>query len=439
MLLVASVVSALSLPATSAIAAELTPAEAELSGKIDALWVLLAGGLVFFMQAGFLCFEVGSVRRKNMELTAMKNIVDWVVVSLLFFLVGFGLMFGPSSHGIIGVGGFLDTALDDPKGLPLGWIFFLFQLAFAGTSATIVSGAMAERTTFRSYLVFSAFMGAVIYPVFGHWVWGNAYYADNKPWLASLGYVDFAGSSVVHMVGGAASLVGVKILGPRLGRFSSAGRVNTLAPGNLAWSALGTLILWFGWWGFNGGSTLAFNKSVGPIIFNTNIAACAGGIVAFLHAVLLQKSSGVQEKFLGGILGALVAITANCHIVSPLSALAIGAIAGVLHNLSYEFTLRVLKLDDVVGAAPVHFFCGAWGIVAVAIFGRATELTNGRLAQLGIQVLGVVVCTVWTVVLSAAAWSLLKVTMGIRVSPMKELRGLEVSEASAAVDASAAK
>ncbi|MBK8014502.1 MAG: ammonium transporter [Deltaproteobacteria bacterium] len=394
---------------------------------IDGFWVLVASGLVFFMQAGFLAFEIGCVRPKNTVVTALKNLGDWVIVSLVFFVVGFGLMFGSSDSGLVGVDHFVGPTVTNSAEAFQNVTFFLFQLAFCGTAATIVSGAMAERTGFKAYLIFTVLMGAVIYPVFGHWVWGGGMLSDNKPWLASMGFVDFAGSSVVHCVGAWASLAGIKVVGPRIGRFSKTGESNKLESNNLAWAVLGVLILWFGWWGFNGGSTLSMNSDVPTIILNTNLAAAAAAVMAFLHAQTLQAKRDVEAKMLGGALGGLVAITACAHVVTPTSAVFIGLIAGVIHNYAFEFISDTLFLDDVVGAIAVHGFCGVWGILSVALFGIADRLPHSMLTQLGVQALGCVVCFVWAYGTSYLVFTVVKHVTGIRVLPMREIRGLTLS------------
>jgi len=414
-------------PLPQAVAEALSKQQAETTSSINMLWVIIAAALVFFMQAGFLGVEVGGVRTKNVLITAMKNCGDWMVVSLLFFVAGFGVMFGPSVGGLFGFGNFASNVPADGAG-GLGWTFALYQVAFAGTAATIVSGSMAERTKFVAYLLFAMAMGSFIYPVFGHWAWGNLFHTDAKPLLASMGYIDFAGSSVVHLTGAVASLVGVKLVGPRLGLYRSDGTRQRMDPSGLAWSCLGTFILWFGWWGFNGGSTLALNASVAEIIVNTNLAGAAGGVGAFLHARFFSKGN-IVEKTLGGALGGLVAITANCHVVSPWAAIAIGLIAAVLHNLSYQFILVRLKLDDVIGAIPVHGVCGVWGVLAVALFGKAELLAKPFWQQLGVQAFGIVLCVTWVGSMSLAVFWLLKVTVGLRVSAMKEIQGLAAYEA----------
>ena len=384
-------------------------------GHQSLLWVLLAAGLVYFMQAGFLAFEVGNVRAKNTAATAMKNLGDWVVISLIFFLIGYGLMFGHSESGYVGTTLFGGDGFGDD---PWQWTKFLFQLAFAGTAATIVSGAMAERTGFKAYLVFTVGMGALIYPVYGHWVW-----SDNG-WLAQMEFHDFAGASVVHLVGAVASFVGVSMVGPRLGRYASDGSMTRLEINSPAWSALGIIILWFGWWGFNGGSTLRFDATVLPIIVKTNIAAAAGAVVAFVHCSVFQKRSDIQSKFLGGALGGLVAITAGADTVQIPGAFVIGAVAGVLHNVSFDLVLKRWRLDDVCGAIPVHGFCGIWGLLAVPVFSSGGDMLKG----LGVQALGVGVCVVWTAVTSFIVLAAVKQLVGLRVAPMREIRGLGIGE-----------
>jgi ammonium transporter, Amt family len=390
----------------------------------DSLWILVAAGLVFLMQGGFLCLEIGLVQTRNVPVTALKNIIDWTMVSLAFFFVGFGLQYGDDIGGWIGTG---YVALDGiaQSSYPGGVIYFLFQLGFAATAVTIVSGALAERVSFISYLAASFVMGALIYPVFGHWVWHEA------GWLARLGFVDFAGSTVVHVVGGVMSLVGARLVGPRLGRFGSDGSIRAIRSHDFGLSVLGVALLWLGWWGFNGGSTLAFDDRVGGIILNTNLAGAAGGLVGFLHARFVQGSH-VADKLVGGILGGLVAVTASCHLVSPLAALAIGAIASVIHNYAYDALLRY-RIDDPVGAVPVHLACGLFGGTAVAIFAPAEALIQGRFVQLGVQLLGAAACIAWTGLTSYALFRLLRASVGLRVSPAEERSGLSM-EAFAAPD-----
>lgn len=403
------------------------PAAMQTATSVDKLWVLMAAGMVFMMQAGFLCLEAGLIRFKNISSVSFKNIVDWSVVLVFFYLIGFGLMFGHSWKGLVGVDFFaFNTLTNIAGGHELGWIFFLFQLAFAGTAATIVSGAMAERTAFIPYIVASIIIGLVIYPVFGHWVWGNLFFAGNEPWLAAMGYIDFAGSSVVHVVGGMLALVGIITVGPRLGRYDNYGTIQRFSQSNPAIAGLGALLLWFGWWGFNGGSTLKFDDTVAPIIFNTNLAAGGAALAAFFHCYLFQKKADISDKFIGGGLGGLVAITAFPHMVTPLGALAVGLIAGVVHNLSYDLVIKVMKLDDPVGAVPVHLFCGALGILLVPIFGDAEMMQHSRTTQFTIQAIGLMVCIGWTLATSFIMFKVIDKLMGLRVSPSQEESGVHI-------------
>jgi ammonium transporter, Amt family len=400
--------------------------------SVDELWLIVSAGLVFFMQTGFLAFEVGCVRPKNTTITALKNVGDWMVISIVFYLFGFGIMFGDSVGGWFGSSMFLGPGPNDVGSIS-GWVFFLFQLSFCGTAATIVSGAMAERTGFKAYLTFCIIVGAIIYPIYGHWVWGNGFFGANKPFLADMGFVDFAGSSVVHMIGGFCSLAGIIAVGPRIGRFNADGTCNPLESNSLAWSALGTLLLWFCWWGFNGGSGLAFNEDVPTIILNTNLAGAAGGVVAFFHAQKFQDKRDVEEKLLGGALGGLVAITACCHVLTPPVALIVGVMAGVVHNLAFDLLKYRWYLDDVVGAVPVHGFCGALGILCVAL-AKAGAIEKVWYEQLWVQAIGIGVCFAWAFGVSWLSFKVLKVTTGIRVAPFKEIRGLGLSHAEAEDD-----
>lgn len=405
----------------------------------DTIWVLICAALVFFMQAGFLVFELGLVRAKNATMVALKNVGDWAVVSIAFFFVGFALMFGPSIDGWIGADFFAmanfepliaappEHAVEEGGARHLGWAFVVFQLAFCGTAATIVSGAMAERTGFRAYILFAVVLGGLIYPVFGHWAWGSLFLGPgNAGWLEELGFHDFAGSSVVHGVGAWASLVGVWCVGPRLGRYAADGSIQAMDSHSLGWSALGTLMLWFGWWGFNGGSALGMNSNVALIIFNTNLAAASAGVVGFLHAVYVQKGRNVEEKVLGSVLGGLVAVTACCDVVTPGGALVVGAVAACVHNMSHEWVVRTWRLDDVVGAVAVHGFCGVWGCLAVALLGRLPEGV-GRGEQLMVQIIGVLACFAWVSLMSLVTLRILRPWVGLRVDAMHEIQGTSLS------------
>jgi len=389
------------------------------------LWVLICSALVFLMQAGFSCFEVGVVQKKNATGVAIKNLVDWVIVSPAFFFVGFGLMFGTSLWGFIGTDLFALSGIEDSAGNGLGWTFFLFQMAFAGTAATIVSGAMSERTKFLPYVLVALMAGILVYPVVGHWIWGNLFYSGNTPWLAQLGFHDFAGSTVVHTTGATIAFVGVAMVGPRIGRYDETGNLRHLTSNNYSFAVLGVFVLWFGWWGFNGGNALAFNDNVGKIILNTNLAGAAAGLSAYVHARFFNDREAATDKFIGGILGGLVAITAGADILSPLTSYLLGLIAGVVHNLAFDLMNR-LRLDDPVGAIPVHGFCGVLGTIWVALAGPADALEHARPLQLGVQILGASAVILWSGTCTFAYFSVLKRTTGLRVSPQEEREGLNI-------------
>lgn len=387
-------------------------------------WVLICGALVLFMQAGFLCLEAGLTRTKNCINVAVKNLSDFGVAVLAFWVVGFGLMFtiGPDDtesfkHVLPALGN------DDP------WTaaFFFFQVVFCGTAVTIVSGAVAERMPFRSYLVVSLMVSAVIYPVFGNWVWGGGL-GGEAGWLAKLGYVDFAGSSVVHAVGGWVSLAAVQVIGAREGRFPKDGPPRSIPPGNLSLSMLGVLILWLGWLGFNGGSELALTHRVPTILVNTVLggAAGAGVAVAWRWRRLGYPDAGA---LMNGSIGGLVAITAGCHAFEASTALLVGG-AGGLCVVWGEAWLERRRIDDAVGAIPVHAFAGTWGVIATGVFGDPAELGTGldKWPQIGVQMLGAVVCFGFTYLAALALFRLLNRLMEMRVSPEQERDGLNVSE-----------
>ncbi len=404
--------------------------ESEISAlnlQIDKLWVLIAAALVFFMQAGFLALELGLVLKKDASSIGLKNGIDFVVGSLAFYMVGFALMFGKSDSGIIGTDTFFLQGLEtNPNANPLGLTFFLFQVGFAVTAITIVSGSLAGRVGFISYMVASLMIGLLIYPVFGHWVWGSGFYSNNSAWLGDLGFIDFAGSTVVHSVGGWMALVGAFILGPRLGRYKPDGSPGHIKPSNIGIAVLGVFILWLGWFGFNGGSTLAFSADVDDIIINTVLSAVAGGLVAFFHSYKFQNKADIYEKTIGGILGGLVGITAGCHIVTIGGAIAIGAISGFVHNITFDLVTKKWKIDDAVGAVPVHGFCGAAGTIILVFFAKEGAFEKTLLSQLLIQVLGVVVCFVWTASVGYITFQLIKKLFGLRVSPEEEQAGVSI-------------
>ncbi|WP_022850357.1 ammonium transporter [Limisalsivibrio acetivorans] len=376
--------------------------------NLNTIWVLIAASMVFFMQAGFTLLETGYVRAKNSINIAMKNTTDFVAATLSFWIVGFALMFGESAGGFSGVTGYFLEGFSSSE----DYAFFIFQLVFAGTAATIVSGAVAERMKFIGYAFASVVITAAIYPVFGHWVW------NGDGWLAKMGFVDFAGSTVVHSVGGWIGLVGAFILGPRIGRFNEKGEPSEIPHYNLTLTTLGTFILWFGWFGFNGGSTLTGDGSVPLIILNTMLSAAAGGAGSFILSLLVTKKVLV-DKMLNGILGGLVGITAGCANVVPWEAVVIGIIAGIVVFLS-ERALILAHIDDPVGAVPVHGFCGAWGTLAVGIFAADVSLTT--------QFIGVASCFVWSAGLAVPLFLTLKFTDLLRVKPDDEEIGLNIAE-----------
>ncbi|PKL75996.1 MAG: ammonium transporter [Candidatus Melainabacteria bacterium HGW-Melainabacteria-1] len=416
----------LSLPAVAQPIQSLTP---EAGLPLDRIWVLVCTILVFLMQAGFLCLEAGMSRRKHMAVMAIKHLMDWCLISLTFYLVGFGLMFGPSLAGLFGTGLFAFGALS-PTGdvQALGGTFFLFMLAFAGTATAMVSGAMAERTSFIAYMATAAMVSLVIYPVYGHWVWGNLFLSGNRAWLAELGFHDFAGSSVVHVLGGTVALVGIWQVGPRLGRFRPDGQTQPFEAVSVPLACLGAFLLWLGWWGFNGGSLYSFQAMrVADIILNTNLCGAAGAISAFFHCICFQQGRELPFKFLGGALGGLVASTAVANLTGPQGVLLLGLLVGPVHNLAWV-GLRRLKLDDPVGVVPAHAVCGALGILSVPLIGQAELLPAGsRLAQLGVQLLGLGVCILWTGGMAWLLFRLLRIGAGLRVSPVDEMNGLTFS------------
>ncbi len=403
--------------ATAALAED-TPLTAEtVQTNLNYVWTLVAAFLVFFMQAGFAMVEAGFTRAKNACNILMKNLMDFGMGSLAFFAVGFGLMFGASS-GWIGTSGFMlsDFGRDAD---PWVYAFFMFQVVFAATAATIVSGAIAERTKFGAYLVFSALMTAVVYPVFGSWAWGGLYKGGG--WLEALGFIDFAGSTVVHSVGGWAALAGAIVVGPRLGKYRN-GRPQGLPGHSIPLASLGVFILFFGWFGFNPGSTTAGDTSIALIAVTTALAGAAGS-VSTLYYTWMRFGKPDVGMTLNGCLAGLVAITAPCANVSPLSAVIIGLIAGVLVTESVLMFDRI-GVDDPVGAVSVHGVCGAWGTLAAALFNAG----GFSLAQLGVQALGVAAAFVWGFGASYALWRLLKAVMGVRLTAEEELTGCDFSE-----------
>jgi len=399
---------------------------------IDILWVLIAAGFVFMMQGGFLCLESGLTRSKNSINVAIKNLADFGIAIVLYWIFGFALMFGITKGGWVGTTHFLPNI-----GQGGAWLatFFLFQVMFCATAATIVSGAIAERTRFKAYIIITIIISGLIYPLFGHWAWGGAYVGASGPdsiiragWLAERGFIDFAGSSVVHSVGGWVALAILLIIGPRTGRFPVGQPPQKIQGNNLPMAMLGVVLLFFGWFGFNGGSTLALNDQVPGIIANTALAGASGMVVTLFVGWYFKKLPDVSLP-MNGILAGLVAITANCHAVSASSAVIIGAVGGIVMLVAGNLLER-FKIDDVIGAVPVHLAAGVWGTIAVALFGDleilGTNLT--RIAQLKVQVIGIMVCFSLAFGGTYLIFRIINRFFSLRVTPKDEHDGLNVAE-----------
>ncbi len=404
---------------------------------VNTIWVLLASALVFFMQAGFAMVESGMTRAKNAGNIIMKNLMDFAIGTPIYWILGFGIMFGGNGALIGGIDFFTQGAYSAilPAGVPK-YAYLIFQTVFCATAATIVSGAMAERTKFFAYCLYSAAISAIVYPVSGHWIWGGG-------WLAQLGFHDFAGSTAVHMVGGVAALVGAKILGPRIGKYDSNGKPKAIPGHSLTLAALGVFILWFCWFGFNGGSTVAAEgdsvlEAMGNIFTTTNLAAAVASIVVMIITWIRYKKPDVSMT-LNGSLAGLVAITAGTDLVTPAGSFFIGMMAGLVVVYGIEFIDKVLKIDDPVGAIGVHGICGALGTVMVGLF-SASEYSyaggvmskglfyGGGFKLLGIELLGVVSVIAWVSIAMFVIFTIIKKTVGLRASQEDEIAGLDVSE-----------
>ena len=391
----------------------------------DLLWVLLCSGLVFLMQAGFMCLESGLTRAKNSINVAVKNIADFGVSVALFWAFGYGIMFGISQAGWFGTNGFLPSTDNEPFAIA----FFIYQAMFCGTASTIISGAVAERLKFSGYLAIVILVSGIIYPLFGHWAW------NDNGWLAQLGFVDFAGSTTVHGVGALVSLATLITIGPRQGRFERTGKVNKIQGTNLPFAVLGALLLWIGWLGFNGGGTFAFSDRVAGIILNTILAGIGGMLAAMLYSHWRYGRIEVEELINGSIAG-LVAITACCNFVTTPLAVVIGATGAMVAQLVSQY-LKKWRIDDAVDAVAIHGGAGIWGTLCVALFGQlelvATDLN--RLSQLGVQLLGITVACIWAFGFSWLLLRLLNTFFALRVSPEAEELGLNFSEHQAKTDA----
>lgn len=402
---------------------------------LDIVWVLFATALVFLMQAGFAMLEAGATRAKNAANIIMKNVMDISIGSLVFWMIGFGLMFGANKSGWFGTNNFFLSEIDPStdEGM-FDYAFFIFQTVFAATAATIISGAISERTKFVAYLIYTVAVTAFIYPVFGSWVWGGG-------WLSTLGengFIDFAGSTVVHSVGGWAALAGAIVVGPRLGKFV-AGRKPTAIPGHsITLAALGVFVLWFGWFGFNAGSTVSGNDaSIAIIAVTTNLAAAAGAVGALALSYFLWKRFDASMT-LNGVIGGLVSITAGTANMSPGMAVVTGLIGGLVVVGAVLLLERVMKVDDPVGAIAAHGFAGAWGTLAVGLFAQSSYggvnglFFGGGVGQLGVQFAGVAAAFLFVFPVSFIVFKLIDMTIGMRASDEDQIRGLDISEHEAA-------
>jgi len=429
-----------STPAVSAESTADAPADEApvytLQSDANILWTCLAAFLVFFMQAGFAMVETGFTRAKNAVNIIMKNVLDFCFGSLVFLALGFGLMFGTTSTGWFGTDGFfLSGYMYAADGSLDYWTFafWIFQVVFAATAATIVSGAMAERTKFIAYLIYSIVISALIYPVFGAWAWGGLFHGGG--WLEDImgtAFIDFAGSTVVHSVGGWSALAGAIVLGPRLGKYSSSGEPQVIPGHNIPLAALGVFILWFGWFGFNPGSTTTVGGDLAVIAVTTNLAAAAATVTALITSWIKFGKPDVGMT-LNGALAGLVAITAPCANVSPISAVIIGAVAGVLVVMSV-ILIENMGIDDPVGAVSVHAVNGVWGTLATGLFAQEAFggvnglFFGGGLNQLIVQLIGVGACFLWTFSTAFLLFKVIEKTVGLRVSIEEEMEGLDFGE-----------
>ena len=393
---------------------------------VDTVWVLIAAFLVFFMQAGFGMVEAGFIRAKNTCNILTKNFLDFCMASLGFFMFGYAIMFG-AGNGFMGLKGWFLVGAESGADVPL-YSFWLFQAAFCGAAATIVAGGMAERMRFSAYLIYSFVISALVYPIVGHWIWGGG-------WLAKLNFADFAGSTVVHAVGGFAALIGTIILKPRIGKYNPDGTANAIAGHSIPLASLGVFILWFGWFGFNPGSTLGVGDGnlIARVAINTNLAAAMGGIFAMITVWKLFGKPDLSMAMNGALAG-LVAVTAPCAFIEPWAAIIIGAVAGIVVVLGVVI-LDKLKVDDPVGAVAVHGFNGVWGTLTIGLFGqKALGLANnglfygGGLRQFGIQFLGVTTVVIFVLITMGMVFVVLDLLIGLRVSREEELKGLDIGE-----------
>ena len=395
----------------------------------DVIWVLISAVLVFFMQAGFALCEAGLTRAKNTGNILMKNMMDFCIGVPCFWLIGFGLMFAGSGSLIGGFDPMIRGTYDFGT-LPT-WCYAIFQTVFCATAATIVSGSMAERTNFKAYCIYSAVISLIIYPISGHWIWGGG-------WLAGLGFHDFTGSTCVHMVGGLIACLGAAMLGPRIGKYGKDGKARAIPGHNLTAMALGVFILWFCWFGFNGGSTVAMSSDddmvlASLVMFNTNLAAAVATVVAMIFTWIRYGKPDVSMTFNAALAG-LVAITAGCDCVTPAGAFFIGLVAGILVVLSVEFFDNIAKIDDPVGAVSVHMVNGIWGTIAVGLFSNGGDgvapglFYGGGFSQLGVQLLGIISVAAYVLIAMFIIFKIIDKTVGLRVPSVVEIDGLDMHE-----------
>jgi ammonium transporter, Amt family len=390
------------------------------------LFILLASCCAFIMQAGFCALETGLLRAKNSINVAIKNIGDFLATVAVFWFCGFAVMFGDSVGGWFGSSGFMLSGFDQAY----TYAFFIFQLMSAGRAATIISGAVAERMRFKTYVFTSAIVSAVIYPVSGHWIWGGELSQEKIGWLAEMGFIDFAGSTVVHSVGGWLGLAGAWILGPRIGRFKEDGSAQSVPGHNIASATMGVWLLWFAWIGLGVGTALTNSKSVAPVVLNILLAPAAGGVACLFLSTIFSRSGVISvEKVINGIIGGLVSVSAGASVLEPAGAITVGVTAGIVTYVGQIFLLHVMRLDDPVDAVAVHGFSGAWGTLAVALFAPVEALPAGsHLGQFGIQLLGVGAVFIWAFGCGVILYGALKVMGLLRVTPEQEQLGLNVTE-----------
>jgi ammonium transporter, Amt family len=424
-------------PAPAGYEAAIEALKAEMQNNLNIVWTCVAAFLVFFMQAGFAMVEAGFTRAKNAVNIIMKNLMDFAIGSLAFFFIGFGLMFGVS-NGLFGTTDFMiSDVVKNGDSASWNYTFLIFQTVFAGTAATIVSGAMAGRTKFKSYIVYSVLICSFIYPIFGSWAWGGLH--NGGGWLEDImgtALTDFAGSTVVHSIGGWLALAGAIVLGPRLGKYGPDGRAKAIPGHNITLAALGVFILWFGWFGFNPGSTTLGDGEIGRVAVTTNLAAATGAITAMIMSWFIGKKPDASMSLNGGLAG-LVAITAGCYTVTPMGSIIIGGLAGIIVVLSVIFIDTRLKIDDPVGAVSVHGVCGAFGTLMCGLFnaeaytcgGESTGLFyGGGINQFIVQIIGVATAFAWAFVIGLIMFFAIKSVIGLRASAEEELKGLDITE-----------